>query len=276
MILKSQNIFKSLVFDPGFGFAVAGVLLFGAAGGLALALQLICLAVVISFKVLKMTQPPFLHKRAGIAAFVLNDCVSLRIVAMTSFLYAGILLSGGALELWTGAADQEIFINKYLLPALTGSLFAISNILFSFCLSGAWKNNPGASFFSLAFFRPETWTTAGFCSLGLMSGLESIWAFPFVIAAFVIALRNVIRGDADYKGYPRIIYAGALVAFGFVAFANGNILVGIADFIDAFYLCVIEAKSTPGGFGRIAKDMSTVFNAQASTMAQPARIKSVR
>lgn len=241
-------ITKKVVTDPGIIYTGADALLFATTNTVGFVACLGAVGVAATLKALTVTRPSFLSRHENIARIAYDDRTPLRAGALALLVVGGAAFSGGA-----------------FLPAAASFFLAAANFAMAESITrqdhsrpaaGGTKEKAAPSTAELLFKRPDLYLNAGFACAGLMAGGAALVIIPVVATAFGLGLRNVMQGRPEHEGHPKMITAGAALAFAGIGFANNHGLIAAAHAVNAAVLVEFERRVTPGGMIRIAKDMA--------------------
>ena len=98
----------------------------------------------------------------------------------------------------------------------------------------------------LAVKRPDLYINAGFAAAGLMAGGAALFVLPIVAISFGVSMRNILKEEAEHRGHPKAITAGAAYTFAGIGALEGHGLIAIAHAINASVLADAERRVTPG------------------------------
>lgn len=264
------QIAKELVKDPGLGFALSGIFMFGATSTVGLMGCVSAAVVAGTARVLDLANPPFMQKSNAFSRLVKDERTTLRIMGLSMLTVMGAVLAQNAADLWMASSSLQQFISQgwisTIMPAVASAAYAITNFGFAADIGANQRRQrgekvppPDTSTFKaklkLAARRPETYFAIGAVASGLMAGGWSLLGFPLAVSGYGIAMRNIIKERPSYDGHSNIhfvVMSGVLAA---VSLAAQKPLLAISYLFDVVYLSRVEVLVTPGGLGRIMRDM---------------------
>lgn len=231
---------KTLLADPGLGFAICNIIYASQSNDLALAASFICALVILALRGLRMALPQAsAPSPSRLMALLHDEALPLRLlgcIVIYSALFTLATLALGRVE-----GDMYHFV---LLQAVSAFLFGVGNLLLAVSFNRATSAKRGIAD---SFRLPETWMAAGMLCLGLMAGWQAIVAFPFVAVGYWRALQNIRAGAPEYRGHPKLWYAAATLCFAAIA---GNPWLVAANILNAACLAALEHRLTPQGLWR--------------------------
>lgn len=255
---------KDVALDPGIVYSVADALLFAKTNPVGFIACLSATGAAVTLKSLGITQPKYLTKYSKLTEIALDSRTPLRASAMA------LLVVGGA-SVATGA----------VLPAVSGFLLAMGNFRLAQSISDAMAAKKEAalrkeqgieepaeapvpqkkSFIKrlahigeLAVKRPDLYINTGFAAAGLMAGGAALFVLPIVAISFGVSMRNILKEEAEHRGHPKAITAGAAYTFAGIGVVEGHGLIALAHAINASVLADAERRVTPGGIPAIIQD----------------------
>lgn len=254
---------KDVVFDPGIVYSVADALLFAKTNPVGFIACLGATGAAVTLKTMGITQPKYLTKYSRLTEIALDSRTPLRCSGMA------LLVVGGA-SVITGA----------MLPAVSGFLLAVGNFRLAQSISDAMTAKKEAALRKeqgleepeaeapqkkstiqrllhigeLAVKRPDLYINAGFAAAGLMAGGAALFVLPIVAISFGVSMRNILKEEAEHRGHPKAITAGAAYTFAGIGVVEGHGLIALAHAINASVLADAERRVTPGGIPAIIAD----------------------
>lgn len=270
--MKQEGILRSLLFDPGLGFAVGNILLFASTGGVPGLVISTAAAALITANNIAQRYPRLIKQKSRLGRLVHdprtpNTITGTGLVAITA---AGLitaltgpagLAAGGGVLAALKAAGPTMWLSSF-----TGMSFAVAN----FGIAANLKNKDTAKpadksrqtrlqklghTAKMLLRSPDTYIAAGLMGMGLISGGWSMLAFPAVMSGYVRTIRNSMADKPPHTGHPKIHYAAAGVVFSAVGLLSGNVLPALSNMIATYAVSNVEAKLTPGGFKQIWRDI---------------------
>lgn len=266
---KYTKALKDTLTDPGFGFGVALTFLFAASSPVGLTASIIASTLIAGIKLTQNLAPDVFARMPKVDQMLHDPRTPLRIIGLSGLVVMGAALAITGIPLAGQVASMgEFFVKGWapmILPALTSLGFALGDFGLARSIGNATTaktediSQSVLSKFVRILKRPETTLAVGNLGVGLMSGGLAVIAFPFVIGSFALAVKNVLKNDAEYKSHPNIYMATANLAFGAIALAAGNPIIAIGDMLSCAYLTILDSKITPGGFKQVFADIKKDF-----------------
>lgn len=263
--LTPKTFVTDIALDPGIVYSVADALLFAKTNPVGFIACLGATGAAVTLKTLGVTQPKYLTKYSKLTEIALDSRTPLRCSALA------LLVVGGA-SVATGA----------VLPAVSGFMLAIGNFRLAQSISDAMDAKKEAALRKeqdieapaseapapqkknvlqrllhigeLAAKRPDLYINTGFAAAGLMAGGAALFVLPIVAVSFGVSMRNILKEEAEYRGHPKAITAGAAYTFAGIGAIEGHGLIALAHAINASVLADAERRVTPGGIPAIIQD----------------------
>lgn len=269
---RKDSLLRSLVFDPGLGFAVGNILLFASTGGLPGLIISTAAAALITANNIAQRYPDKISPDSRLGRLIHDPRTPNTITGsgLLAIAAAGLitaltgpagLAAGGALAALKAAGPI------FWLSSFTGLSFAAANFGIAANLGSKDKKADApkpktrlgrlAHTAKLLLKSPDTYIAAGLMGMGLISGGWSMLAFPAVLSGYVRTIRNSMSGKPPHNGHPKIHYAAAGVVFSAVGLLSGNILPALSNMVATYAVSNVEARLTPGGFKQIWRDIKS-------------------
>lgn len=250
MAVSGKKLLGEILTDPGTGFCFCNLVCFSSGRGYGFAAILLCTLAILTLKILSISQPVWLSARLSLGHRLQNRALPLRLLGCTlAFIAASMVLQPDG---------QPGFV-----APLTCLMFAIGNLMLANSLEKGPLNAVALREADKVRLRQiclnslrqaETWLALGMLGLGLLSGPQSVFVFPFILTGYGIALRNITRNLPEHQGHPKIWYALANAGFGIIAIAEGHAAIAFADFLSAFYMILLEGRLTPSGLSSVWRE----------------------
>ncbi len=262
--MTARIFIKDVVFDPGIVYSVADALLFAKTNPVGFIACLGATGAAVTLKTLGITQPQYLTKYSKLTEIALDSRTPLRCSGMALLVVGGVSVATGA-----------------VLPAVSGFLLAVGNFRLAQSISDAKDAKKAAALRKeqgieepaeeaapqkrntlqrllhigeLGVKRPDLYINAGFAAAGLMAGGAALFVLPIVAISFGVSMRNILKEEAEHRGHPKAITAGAAYTFAGIGVLEGHGLIALAHAINASVLADAERRVTPGGISTIVQD----------------------
>lgn len=225
-----------LLSDPGFGFAICGIIYASKATTAAQICAFACAIIIVALRFVRrhaneFALSPRMHARLH------DDGLSLRVL--------GVIGLASSLGTFTAIANGQYIDATLPYLVLQGSaaiLFAVANFMLAASISGRIARSHRRMIAVL--LQPETWLLGGMTCLGLMTGLDALMILPLLVVGYVLTLRNLKNNLPEHHTHPKLWYAAATL--GFAALSPDGWLLA-ANIINAACLVAIEHRITPYG-----------------------------
>lgn len=262
--MTARIFIKGVAFDPGIVYSVADALLFAKTNPVGFIACLGATGAAVTLKTLGITQPQYLTKYSRLTEIALDNRTPLRCSGMALLVVGGVSVATGA-----------------MLPAVSGFLLAVGNFRLAQSISDAKDAKKAAALRKeqgieesaeepapqkkstvqrllhigeLGVKRPDLYINAGFAAAGLMAGGAALFVLPIVAISFGVSMRNILKEEAEHRGHPKAITAGAAYTFAGIGIVEGHGLIALAHAINASVLADAERRVTPGGLPAIIQD----------------------